>query len=93
MKKFYKEKTEENIDLPHAESLSREPTMESLMEIGMETSFSGTFELLCNNLRHKTKTFQNNIRSEMNTKLNQLNIELNSLKSGSNARNNDIMHK
>lgn len=83
MKEHFKDATDSDIDLPYATSLSEEPSMEEILENGMETSFSGGFELLCNTVRHKTKTFQNNLKSEMNTTLNRLKNELNSLKTGS----------
>ena len=93
MKKYFKEHVDTNIEQPYAECLSLEPSMETIMDYGMDTSYSGTFEHLCNNIRHRTKTFQNNLKSELNSQFLKLNNELNALKRGNLAEHNVIREK
>ena len=93
MKTFFKDSIDPNIELPYAECLSMESSMETVLNSGMNTSFSGTFELLCNTLRHKTKSFQNNLKTNMNSKLFVLNNELNAIKMGHNNLIAEIKRK
>ena len=72
----------------YAMLLSMELSPEELLgNIGMETSFGGTSKLLCNVLRHTTKTYQKNLKWQRSWRIDSLKKELNQLKVGSNNSN------
>ena len=70
----------------YAKMLSLELSHEELLDkIGMETSYGGTLDHLCNVLRHTIKTLQNKLKKQRSGKIESLKEELNVLKTGTNS--------